>query len=177
MYNHAPRDYQCPFCLLTQGIKNEAVESVFTDIICQNTQVTAFVSSHQWLHNPGNVIIVPNKHFENIFDLPPNLGGYIQEAAQIIAIAMKEVYGCDGVSTRQHNEPAGSQDIWHYHLHVTPRFYGDRLYRSLATDRALMPPEERAWHAQRLSCVISDSACQPVSISADQQSAVRLNVD
>ncbi|MCP4427770.1 MAG: HIT family protein [Chloroflexi bacterium] len=150
MYNHAPDSYQCPFCLLIQGIKNENVESVYTDIICQNDVVTAFIGSRQWPRNPGNVIIVPNKHYENIYELPPQLAGAVQEAAQIIALMMKRTYHCDGISTRQHNEPAGNQDVWHYHLHVTPRFEDDRLYHTLATERMLMPSEERAWHAQQL---------------------------
>ena len=32
------------------------------------------------------------------------------------------------MSTRQHNEPAGYQDVWHYHVHVFPRYAGDELY-------------------------------------------------
>ncbi|WP_222619102.1 hypothetical protein [Ornithinibacillus hominis] len=38
--------------------------------------------------------------------------------AQLTALAMKDTYDCDGITTRQHNEPAGSQDVWHYYLHV-----------------------------------------------------------
>ena len=38
------------------------------------------------------------------------------------------VYKGDGVSTRQHNEPAGNQDVWHYHLHVFPRYQDDAFY-------------------------------------------------
>jgi histidine triad (HIT) family protein len=60
---------------------------------------------------------------------------------------MKAAYGCDGTSTRQHNEPAGNQDVWHYHMHVFPRYAGDRLY---LTQRAPMAAEERASYAGRL---------------------------
>lgn len=168
MHNHAAYDYPCPFCLLVQGIKNRHVESIYSDIVCQSEVVTAVISSHQWPRNPGNVLIIPNQHYENIYDLPPHLAADIQEAAQIIAIAMKQVYDCDGVSTRQHNEPAGSQDVWHYHLHVTPRYHGDRFYETVMTEKVLMPPEERAWHAQKLSRAIGRSACQAVSLSAFQ---------
>jgi len=44
---------------------------------------------------------------------------------------MRRSYGCAGISTRQHNEPAGDQSVWHYHVHVSPRFPADNLYRSL----------------------------------------------
>ncbi|MEV0649771.1 HIT domain-containing protein [Phytomonospora sp. NPDC050363] len=43
---------------------------------------------------------------------------------------MRATYGCDGVSTRRHNEPAGNQDVWHLHVHVFPRYAGDALCTS-----------------------------------------------
>jgi histidine triad (HIT) family protein len=64
---------------------------------------------------------------------------------------MKRAYGCDGTSVRQHNEPAGDQDVWHYHLHVFPRYAGDDLYRSSAR---LTHPEERWPYADRLRAVL-----------------------
>lgn len=147
MFNHAPENYRCPFCLLVQGIENEDVSSVQTDIIYHNPAVTAFISSHQWPNNPGNVIIIPNEHYENIFDLPVAYTPKIQAVAKAVALAMKIAFDCDGVSVRQHNEPAGNQDVWHYHLHVTPRYEGDRFY---TTQRRFMAVDERAKYAQAL---------------------------
>ena len=115
--------------------------------------VTAFVSSHQWPNNPGNTIVIPNEHFENIYDLPVHLASRIHELARALALAMKAVYACDGVSTRQHNEPAGNQDVWHYHLHVTPRYTGDGFYVSQC---ALMLGDERARHAHKLRAQLVD---------------------
>ena len=43
---------------------------------------------------------------------------------------MKQAFHCDGISTRQHNEPAGYQDDWHLHLHVFPRFFEDGFNRA-----------------------------------------------
>jgi histidine triad (HIT) family protein len=128
MYNHEPENYYCPFCLLIKGIKNKHVYSVQSDIIYHNEAVTALVGSHQWPNNHGNIIIVPNEHYENIYDLPVHFALEIHETARMIALAMKKVYTCDGISTRQHNEPAGNQDVWHYHVHVTPRYNGDNFY-------------------------------------------------
>jgi histidine triad (HIT) family protein len=147
MHNHAPKNYICPFCLLIQGIKNEHVYSIQSDVIFQNDTVTAFVSSHQWPNNHGNAIVVPNQHFENIYDLPLRYALDIQRVAKHLAIAMKNVYLCDGISTRQHNEPAGSQDVWHYHLHITPRYKDDNYYGS---QREFMPIVEREKHANAL---------------------------
>ncbi len=153
MYNHAPDDYVCPFCLLLRGIQNQHVISVETDVFFHDDVVTAFIGSHQWPGNAGSAIVIPNAHFENIYDLPLELATSIHELAQAVALAMKVVYGCDGVSTRQHNEPAGNQDVWHYHLHVFPRYAGDKLYFST---RDLMPARERASYAQKLQAQLAD---------------------
>lgn len=147
MYNHAPENYTCPFCLLIEGVKNEHVHSIQSDIVHHDQVVTAFIGSHQWPNNPGNVIVIPNEHFENIYDLPLRFAQDIHRVSRRLAIAMKNVYSCDGVSTRQHNEPAGNQDVWHYHLHVTPRYEKDNFYR---TQRQLMEAAERANHAEAL---------------------------
>jgi histidine triad (HIT) family protein len=147
MYNHAPENYHCPFCLLIGGVTNEHVHSRESDIVHHDEVVTAFIGSHQWPNNPGNVIVVPNEHFENIYDLPLRFAQDIHRVAKRLAIAMKTVYSCDGVSTRQHNEPAGSQDVWHYHLHVTPRYENDNYY---GTQRQFMTSPERAKHAEAL---------------------------
>ena len=147
MYNHAPPGYICPFCLLTTGIENAHVLSLQADIVHKNDMATAFISIYQKISNPGHVIIVPNAHFENLFELPAAYAAAIHDLSQKVAFAMKTAYQCEGISTRQHNEPAGNQDVWHYHLHIFPRYTGDDLYHS---NSRIMPAEERATCAQQL---------------------------
>jgi histidine triad (HIT) family protein len=133
-----------------QGGRSDHTYSESTDVVYQDGQVCAFVSSHQWPNNPGNVLVAPVEHYENIYDLPVEVGSAIQELVRAVAIAMKVAWCCEGVSTRQHNEPAGGQDVWHYHVHVTPRFEGDCFYATYASERALMPAQERAQYASEL---------------------------
>jgi len=73
----------------------------------------------------------------------------VYESAQRLARALKSEYGCDGTSTRQHNEPGGGQDVWHFHVHVFPRYAGDRLYANHEQTR-WTTAEERAPYARRL---------------------------
>lgn len=156
-YHHAPENYICPFCMLIRGNPNEHTYSTQDDIVYRGTSVTAFIGSHQWDGNHPNVIIAPNEHFENIFDLPVHYDADIHAAARQIAIALKVVYACDGISTRQHNEPAGNQDVWHYHMHVTPRYINDSFYSKIF-QRKLMPVSERAEHARKLRDYITKHA-------------------
>jgi histidine triad (HIT) family protein len=93
---------------------------------------------------------VPKQHFENIFDLLDEFGTPIHAAAKRIALGLKATYNCDGVSTRQHNEPAGNQDLWHYHLHIFLRYTGDELYLTPTSEIRETTPEERRAYAGRL---------------------------
>lgn len=143
MYNHAPEGYVCPFCLIVNGQENERQD----DIVYQNEYVTAFVASGWWKNNKGHVLVIPNEHFENIYDLPIDLSAKLHAVEREIAIAFKETYKCDGVSSRQHNEPSGNQDVWHYHIHVFPRYGNDDLYK---TDRVNSNPVDRIEYSRRL---------------------------
>jgi histidine triad (HIT) family protein len=148
MYTHAPENYDCPICRVVQG--HFAPTQPVTrpeDVILQTPLATAFISARWWPNNPGHVLVVPNTHFENIYDLPATYAAEIHTLAQKIALAFKEVYKCDGVSTRQHNEPAGNQDTWHYHLHVFPRYQDDDLYKSFGE---WTTPPQRLPYTQKL---------------------------
>lgn len=149
MYKHAPGNYHCPFCAIARGDEGPHDPSRLTDVVYQDDTVTALVALHQYPRNSPNVIVIPNAHYENIYELPPALGADIQRVARDVAFALKHAYACDGISTRQHNEPAGSQEVWHYHLHVTPRFRHDGFYRNIY-DKFVMPPDRRAEHAARV---------------------------
>ena len=70
MYNHAPTDYICPFCLLVHGVENERVLTTQDDVVYRDDAVTACISAHQFVNNHGNTLVIPNVHYENIYDLP-----------------------------------------------------------------------------------------------------------
>jgi histidine triad (HIT) family protein len=154
MFNHAPPDYVCPFCQVVKGIGDATgVYTQLEDIVYQDETVTAFINARWMQNNPGHVIIIPNEHFENIYDLPLNLATEIHRVARKIALAFKTAYGCDGTSTRQHNEPHGYQEVWHYHLHVFPRYQNDHLYTSPAR---MSRPEERIPYAVKLKAALAE---------------------
>jgi len=127
MYNHSPENYICPLCQISKGERTEKGDQE-PSVIFRNKDLTVFIAGKWWRSNLGHVIIIPNQHIENIYDMPEEMGHKIFDFSKKVAIAFKETYKCDGVSTRQHNEPAGNQDVFHFHLHVFPRYTGDNLY-------------------------------------------------
>lgn len=91
----------------------------------------ALVPTHHYAGIKGNCLVIPRHHYENVLDIPDNLGSDFFRATRRLAHAMQKVFGCEGISTRQHNGPAGDQDVWHYHLHVFPRYTDDGLHGAL----------------------------------------------
>lgn len=128
MYNHAPKDYDCPLCRIINRQENPVTS--YRDIVFKNDMATAFIAGKWMVTNPGHVIVIPNKHFENLYDIDDEYLHAVSSMSKEIAIALKEVYKCDAVSTKQHNEPDGNQDVWHLHLHVFPRYKDDKFYEN-----------------------------------------------
>ena len=153
MYNHEPENYICPLCQIVKG-EPTAMGSQEGSVIFRDEFITSFIAGKWWRINPGHVIIIPNKHVENLYNLPEELGHKIFDFSKKIAIALKEVYKCDGVSTKQHNEPAGNQEAWHYHLHIIPRYTGDDHYMK-GGDMYWPTEEEKQPYADKLRKFLS----------------------
>jgi histidine triad (HIT) family protein len=153
-YSHQPSGYRCPFCRVAAG---EDLRDDFTkqaDVVFRDDMLTAFISSAWWPANPGHVLVVPNEHYENVYVMPDATLAAVQVMGKRVALALKATYGCDGTSFRQHNEPAGNQHVWHYHLHVFPRHAGDELYLRTMERRDTTPAERAPYAEQLRHCLV-----------------------
>lgn len=150
MHNHAPQDYKCPICLGVQAIENDDTLLKQADLVFKDEFVSVFINSFWTETVEGHVIVVPNEHYENVYELPKEVGQRIFDTMQKIAIALKDVYQCDGITTRQNNEPAGNQHAFHYHHHVYPRYQGDLFNEGMMKKSILSQPEQRIVYAEKL---------------------------
>lgn len=146
-FSHQPKDYVCPFCAFLNGREDEY--NAQEDIVYQNEHATAFIAPKWWVNNPGHVLVVPNKHYENIYVIPDEEIAEAYKVVKKMATAIRNTYDCQGTSTRQHNEPAGGQDVWHFHVHVYPRYDEDRLYQN-HDNKGFVDAKARAPYAKKL---------------------------
>jgi histidine triad (HIT) family protein len=153
MFNHEPENYNCPFCTFLGG--EETAYNNKQDIVYQNEFTTAFIAPTWWVNNPGHVLVIPNKHHENIYNIPDDQIAEVYKTAKKIAIAIRNTYECQGISTRQHNEPAGDQDVWHFHVHIYPRYDEDRLYRN-HDNKEFVDAAARAPYAEKLKAYFAE---------------------
>lgn len=152
--SHAPLDYECPFCAVAEGHEGPAVVTTQAEIVYQDEKTLAFVCANGFGAHPGHILVVPREHYENVYELPDDVGGAIFSTVRRVAIALRRSCGCKGLSMRQHNEPVGHQDVWHYHVHVFPRFPGDSLN---VESRRRLPLEDRLCVAERVRKAMQDA--------------------
>lgn len=149
MFNHAPESYKCPICLGTEGIENEDTMLKQADLVYKDDLVSVFINSFFIEGNEGHLIVVPNKHFENLYELEKDVSHRIIDISQKIAIAVKKSYECDGITIRQNNEPASSQHAFHYHMHIFPRYDKDNFEENVRHSRK-SAPEERLEYVKKI---------------------------
>lgn len=109
---------ECIFCAIIEG-------KIPSAKIYENEHVFAFMDIAP--ANPGHLLIIPKQHYRNIFDMPAEVGSKIMEAAIPLATAIREALKPDGLNLFQSNEPAAFQTVFHFHLHLIPRWEGDPL--------------------------------------------------
>lgn len=156
MYNHSPDNYKCPICLGVSGVESEDTLLKQADLVFKDDLVSVFINSF-WLDTvTGHAIVVPNQHFENIYDLPLEVGHRMFEVVKKVSIAMKVSYQCDGITTRQNNEPAGGQHAFHFHHHVFPRYDGDSFDLNQSKKSILSDPKDRVVYVQKLKLALEE---------------------
>jgi len=76
---------------------------------------------------PGHTLVIPKSASRTILDIAPDALSHLIVAVQKVARAAVAVFGADGLTVQQFNEPAGGQVVFHLHVHVIPRRAGVAL--------------------------------------------------
>ena len=136
-------------CIFCKIVKNNFtnMKTNKDDIIFRNEWITIFLASDGWENNLGHLLIIPNKHFENIYEISDDYLQKIAVYSKKCACLLKKVYKCDGITIRQNNEHYGGQDVFHYHMHIFPRYRNDNFN---STNRKNISPNVRESFAKRL---------------------------
>ena len=73
----------------------------------------------------GHALIIPKGHMANILELDEATTEKIFVLTARIAKAMKEALNCDGLNIVQNNGEIAGQTVFHFHMHIIPRYEGD----------------------------------------------------
>lgn len=75
----------------------------------------------------GHALILPKKHFEDAFSMDEDTASKVFVVAVKVAKAMREVLDFDGMNIVQNNGTIAGQTVFHFHMHLIPRYKGDTV--------------------------------------------------
>ena len=75
--------------------------------------------------NPAHTLVVPKKHYVTMLEMPPSEVGRLFVTVAKVAKGVGKASKADGINIGQSNGEAASQDVFHMHVHIIPRFHGD----------------------------------------------------
>ncbi len=91
--------------------------------------------------NPGHVLVIPRRHVPNLSDVDDDLGAHVFKLALRVQAAIRRSgLRCEGVNLFVADGASAGQDVFHFHLHVVPRFDGDAM--RISYDWSRRPPRE-----------------------------------
>lgn len=95
------------------------------DIVYEDAHTLAFLDTTPV--TSGHAIVVPKKFARNLFDADDEILGSVMHTVQKISWALRGTLGAEGVNIHINNEPVAGQIVFHFHIHVIPRYTGDGL--------------------------------------------------
>ena len=75
----------------------------------------------------GHALILPKAHAANIYELPDETAGKAMILAKHMATRLRDGLHCDGFNIVQNNGEIEGQTVFHFHMHLIPRYEGDQV--------------------------------------------------
>jgi histidine triad (HIT) family protein len=117
----------CVFCKI---VRHEAPASR----VYEDKDSAAFLSIRPI--NEGHTLVVPKKHYENIYEVPDEEVASLFQVVKKVAIAVRNAISAEGVRIVQNNGSAAGQVVFHLHVHIIPE------YNEWTDERTLKSPDE-----------------------------------
>lgn len=107
----------CIFCKLSNG-------DIPTNALYEDDVVKVIFDLNP--ASKGHVLILPKNHFDDIYSMDDATAAHVFQVAVKVAKAMKETLGCEGLNIVQNNGEIAGQTVFHFHMHLIPRYKGDK---------------------------------------------------
>lgn len=110
------RDDNCIFCKLANGVipTNSIYEDENFNVILDMSPATK-----------GHALILPKEHYKNLYEIPEDTAADVMKLAKKMAVKMTERLGADGFNLVQNNNEVAGQTVFHFHMHLIPRYNDD----------------------------------------------------
>ena len=111
----------CTFCRIVAGREP-------AHIVYENEVTLAFLD--RLPTQEGHTLVIPKAHATDVWDIEPGQAEAVMRSALKIARALKTAYDCDGINIFHNTGAAAGQSVFHFHMHVLPRWRRKQAFRS-----------------------------------------------
>lgn len=108
----------CIFCKIING--NLPANKIF-----ENNNFIAILDAFP--ANEGHTLVIPKRHFENIFDIDENILKEGYTIAKKISSSIKKSLNIENINILQNNGALAGQTVYHFHIHIIPRLKNDSV--------------------------------------------------
>ena len=135
------KDANCIFCKIAAGeIPSKTIYEVETfRVILDINPATR-----------GHALIIPKEHYANIYELPEDTAAAAMVLAKKLASHIAEALTCDGFNIIQNNGEIAGQTVFHFHMHLIPRYEDDGNQDKLCLNHLELSEEELEGICQKL---------------------------
>jgi histidine triad (HIT) family protein len=117
----------CIFCKIVAG-------ELPAELVQEDEHTVSFMDLNPWTR--GHALVIPRRHSNNLYEVPDEDLRNTASAAKRLAERMRDRLGCDGINLLNACEPAAWQTVFHFHIHVIPRYVDDPLRLPVQPEQA-----------------------------------------
>lgn len=133
-------DQDCVFCRINKG----EIPSV---TIFENEEFRVMLD--RFPASRGHILIIPKEHVRDIYELDPEIAGRLFKLAAQLSSVIKKAFANEGLNIIQNNGAIAGQTVFHYHLHMIPRYRDDQVQLGWVADQEVTV-EELEEYARRI---------------------------
>ena len=112
------RDENCIFCKIIGG-------EIPSNTIYEDDEFKVILDASP--ASKGHALILPKEHYADIYEIDEKTAGHAMQLAKKLAKHMTDVLKCDGFNIVQNNHEIAGQTVFHFHMHLIPRYKGDQV--------------------------------------------------
>ena len=137
------------------------MKSVFTRIIereipayivYEDELVIAFLDISQ--ATKGHTLVVPKEAHKDLFEMPDELASHVMRVSIKLAKAIKKAYNPAGLNLLNNNGEIAGQSVFHFHIHLIPRYQVSDISLHLNNQMDTLSPEEYKKRAQMITSAL-----------------------
>ncbi len=112
------KDENCIFCKLANG-------EIPTSTLYEDEDFRVILDASP--ASKGHALILPKEHYANLYELDDEIAAKALVLAKKMVTKLTDILGCDGYNIVQNNGETAGQTVFHFHIHLIPRYEGDQV--------------------------------------------------